>query len=273
MMQDCECCDTYALVTKIHGIYCCAYCDNFECKKCGLENDKTGELINWNKKLKMCVCDDCAYIKPVPKIVITDKVVVIRRPKKPKSVTELLLEKLNGCGIDVLISILGDEFRRSITNMKSSSIPLERRKGLAIKTIMEFVAKGDSIAISNRILETYFAPKEPKNTEWLNDFVVGEEVISKYAPQERPSLKNIYRKGIVSKINKKSLTIRLFAYKEIDDMDAIQNQTFGYNRLIWETRTNETQIIFDRMSIAKKGQETYYDAHFVEGKRLVDWGY
>ncbi len=79
----CECCESGLPATKINGIYCCVRCDNFECKMCKLENDKTGELINWNKNLKMCVCDDCAYIKPVPKIVITDKVVIIRRPKKP----------------------------------------------------------------------------------------------------------------------------------------------------------------------------------------------
>jgi hypothetical protein len=189
---------------------------------------------------------------------------------------DILLKKLDEAGIDKLVSIYGDKFKRRITNMKCTSIPLEKRKNLIKTKILEQVVKSENINISREILDTYFVEKEKKEKDtpsWLNDYVVGEEVfILSAKPQNRGRYVN--RKAIISKINKKSLSVRLYGYNEIDDLNAIQNQTYGYNRLVWWDFTNDSQIMYDNRNIIKKENLTgCYAEEFIEGRRSVDYGW
>ena len=189
---------------------------------------------------------------------------------------DILLKKLDEVGIDKLVSIYGDKFKRRISNMKCSRIPLEERKNLIVKKILEQVVKSENENISREILDTYFSEKEKKEKEspsWLNDYVVGEEVfILSAKSQGRGSYVN--RKAVISKINKKSLSVRLYGYNEIDDLNAIKNQTYGYNRLVWFGFTNDSQIMYDNRNIIKKENLTgLYAEEFIEGRRSVDYGW
>ena len=189
---------------------------------------------------------------------------------------DILLKKLDEAGIDKLVSIYGDKFKRRISNMKCSRIPLEERKNLIVKKILEQVVKSENENISREILDTYFSEKEKKEKEspsWLNDYVVGEEVFILSAKSQGRG-RYVNRKAVISKINKKSLSVRLYGYNEIDDLNAIQNQTYGYNRLVWFGFTNDSQIMYDNRNIIKKEHltSTGYDEEFIEGRRSVDYG-
>jgi hypothetical protein len=191
---------------------------------------------------------------------------------------DILIQKLDNAGIDKLVSIYGEQFKRRLTNMKASSIPLEKRKNLIITKILECVVKSDDNTLSQKIIDTYFPVKEKKEKPvptWINDFVVGEEVMLKFAPQDK-QFSNIYtkihRKGKVLKINKKSISVGLFGYDDIDDMDAIKNQTYGFNKLVWLNFINGKMVVFNRNEIVKKGEMAWIDEEFIVGKRRVDWG-
>lgn len=188
---------------------------------------------------------------------------------------DILLQKLNTAGIDTMVSIYGNIFKRKISNMKASSIPLEKRRNLIITKILEALVKSDDDTLSKKIIETYFAekPKQEKPVaDWVTDFVVGEEVIITLAPQQQKRGMKIHRKGKIIKINKKSVSVELFAYNEIDDKNALNNQTYGYNKLVWASFTNDKMVIFARNMLVKRGDNNRTDEEFVEGKRSVDYG-
>jgi hypothetical protein len=54
---------------------------------------------------------------------------------------DILLEQLEKCGIDKLCLIYKNEFKRRMTNMKCSSIPLEKRKNTIVCAILEQLLK------------------------------------------------------------------------------------------------------------------------------------
>ena len=101
--------------------------------------------------------------------------------------------------------------------------------------------------------------------EWMTNFVIGEEVLIAGKYMHNPNIK-----GIIAKINKKSVSVKLFAYTEINDKHSCENRTYGYNKLIWETYTNNSKVIFNKNLIIKKGEQ--YDEEFIEGKRGYDYG-
>jgi hypothetical protein len=187
------------------------------------------------------------------------------------------ITKIESAGIDKLCEIYSKEFKKRLTNMKSNKIPLEKRKNIIVKCIMQEIVKGDTIALQKKILDGYFAPtptKEKPNAEWVNDFVVGEDVLVMRCPQQNPTTfsSKIQRKGKITKINKKSVSVSLYAYNETDDLRALQEQTHGRNRLVWCNFTNDTKVVFDRNDLQKKGVYAYADKLFEEGERRVDYG-
>lgn len=190
---------------------------------------------------------------------------------------DILIKKLDNAGIDKLATILKEQFKCRFTNIKKSNIPLEKRKNLIISKILEGVLKSNDDTLSQEMINTYFPEKEKKekpDATWANDFVVGEEVLIKYAPRQNlPQFKDITRKGKILKINKKSVSVGLFGYNEIDDLDAIKNQTIGYNKLEWCNYLSGKMVIFNRTDIVKKGEMSWYDDEFIVGKMRVDWGY
>ncbi len=182
------------------------------------------------------------------------------------SYVSILTEKLHNSGIDVLAKILKQEFNCHITNLKNTRVPLEKRREVAINALLSSRALNNNESKAKNILQTYFAPKPKiiKNNDWLNKFNVGEEVLV--------YLNYILRKGRISKINKQSLTIDLYGYSVITDLDAMKNQTYGTNKLVWNDTIDKTIIRHNDNDIVQKGECEYLDKLFVEGERSVDYG-
>jgi len=205
--------------------------------------------------------------KKKPKLVL----IIEEDEDEDEILTASLEAKIRNAGIPTLVSIYKEQFNRRISNMNASSIPLEKRKSLIVGKILE---KCDTIEIKKIIMDTYFTKKEKeeKDVSWLNNFVVGEEVLIMGAKAQGKYSRTITRKGLIQKINKTSVSVRLFAYTEIDDMNAIENQTWGYNRLVWDNFTNDSQVIYSKDNIVKKGECKYRDEELIEGKKMVDYG-
>jgi hypothetical protein len=111
----------------------------------------------------------------------------------------------------------------------------------------------------------YHVQKKVKVCTWVNDFNVNEEVVVYHNDTPYSS---IYRKAIVKKINKASVSVLLAMYREEYDI----NDT-GYNRLIWGGWCLKTIPIKSRSKIYKKGDGWKYDEYIIEGQRRVDYGY
>jgi hypothetical protein len=235
------------------------YDDKFYCKKCVEEIEEKKQ--NEKKKKEK---------KPKKKLILVLEEEEEEK-KEEKILTASLEEKIKNAGIPTLVSIYGEQFKRRISNMNASSIPLEKRKNLITKKILE---KCTTIEIKKTIMDTYFTKKEKKQKDasWINDFVVGEEVLVLNTKPQTKYSRNITRKGLIQKINKTSVSVRLYGYNEIDDDNALKHQTHGYNRLIWWNFTNDSQVIYSKSALVKKGDCEYYDEQFIEGKRSVDYG-
>ena len=232
-------------------------------------DDKTSPLYhilqNTIKELEDLKKKQEEKTKALPKFVI----------EEDEAPPDRLIDELNKSGIDKLVNILKTEFKRKITNIKNCDIPLEKRKSLIINKILELT----NYEISQKILETYFKPKEKKTKEvsWLNDFTIGEEVLA-YAYIDKNKYgyfgRKTYRLGKVLKINKSSISVKLYGYRRIDDPKASLEQTHGVDRLIWDKSFyTETTPFHMRRYLIKKGEEgRYRDEEFIEGKVNVDYG-
>lgn len=229
----------------------------------------------WIKKHRLVFsCSICNDICPVSDLKIESTTMFCsscHRLSIPvtKSNNDILIEKLNNAGIDKLVKILGEQFKRRITNIKSSSIALDKRRNLIISKILENVIKSSDENIAEKIINLYLTdePKTIQDTEWCNDFKVGEEVLVWQGKRCRELIK-----GVIQKINKDSVTLNLYNYITILDDYAIQNQTYGYTRYVWTSLSREKTIIRTRDRLYKKN-ESCWDEYFVEGKRSVDYGW
>lgn len=171
--------------------------------------------------------------------------------------------------INTLCGILRKEFNKGLTNMKSASIPLEKRKETIIKCILNECEKNEKDI--NLILAEHLNKKKIKpdnNYEWINEFKVGDEIL---VDMRNGGWNTEKVKAVVKKINTCGLSVNLFNYRRITDTDALQNQTFGKDRLIWTDLQTKTKVIQSRHRIIKKGE--YYDDMFNEGWVQVDFGY
>lgn len=224
------------------------------------------------KKNLVMECECCGLTKPVKMFNLYSSVDFdcISCIEEQTEINDKLLKKIEEAGIDVLVSIYGNEFKKRITNMKCSSIPLQKRKDLITSKILEEVLKSNDEKLSKKLLDKYFAPKQKqvKDVEWVKEFEVGEEVLV-----YRGLGMGGRRKAKIIKINDKSITIRYFDYCMINDLHAIQLQTYGTHRLIWGSLGEEKRVIKSRCDIYKKGQESYYDPEFEEGKQSCDYGW
>jgi hypothetical protein len=205
--------------------------------------------------------------------IVKDYMGIVSVPNPIRFDQDILIEQLNKCGIDKLCLIYGNEFKRRMTNMKCSSIPLEKRKNTIIGAILkQFLLIEENVkdSVYRCILDKYFAPKQKKvkDNSWVNDFNVNEEVIVYH---DENNYRSIFRKAIVKKINKASVSVLLAMYREEDDLNAIKNQTYGYNKLIWGGWCLKTIPIKSRSRLHKKGDEKY-NSYINEGQRWVDYG-
>lgn len=67
---------------------------------------------------------------------------------------------LGTIGIDKLQHIYRFWFKRGLTNMKASSIPLQTRKDKIITAIMTAVVNSESLELAQKILDTHFPDKK-----------------------------------------------------------------------------------------------------------------
>lgn len=188
---------------------------------------------------------------------------------------EFEFEKL---GVDKLIEIYA-LWKRKITNMKASSIPLDKRKKLIIDSIKK-IMQNQPDEQNNEIIKTYFATKAPpekkkKDTE-LSNYKVGDIVL-----YDAGKHRYIWIQAKVRKINEKSITIQLDEYRRINDLDALRDQTFGIDRLVWlNCFGGAKKVITDSKKIWSKsdcetrdnGYHKDFLRYFDEGAMSVDFG-
>jgi hypothetical protein len=192
------------------------------------------------------------------------------RNEKPVYDNDILLTKLDSAGLDVMINILKNTFKSKVSNMKDTRIPLEKRRNLLIKIILENIVRSTDVTLSKKILDTYFQKKVSikRDVSWINDFVVGEIVLVR-----RSDGRNGFLKAKIVKINKTTLSVKMYHYTTITDKDALINQTYGTDRLIWGDCLGEIKNCYSSSRIIKLGQGNgALDDQFIEGKCRVDYG-
>ncbi len=86
-----------------------------------------------------------------------------------------LLKKLDSSGIDTLVSILVNKFNCRISNMKNTSIPLQKRKDTIIKHILEFIVKSNNDNISGEILFEYYPDKNQIKEKKIKEQQIKEQ--------------------------------------------------------------------------------------------------
>ncbi len=179
-------------------------------------------------------------------------------------------------GIDRLVEILA-LWKRKITNMKSSSIPLEKRKAVIISAIRKVIQSNPNHK-HFLVINSYFAPKEkaqPKIDNKLFTYKKGDLVI-----HDVGKYRTKYVLAKVVKINEKSITIQLDTYRTILDEKAMRDQTYGSHRLIWnECFWGDKVVIKDSNKIyskqdclENKNDKSFYIEYFTEGKEDCDFG-
>ena len=142
--------------------------------------------------------------------------------------------KLWKMGINPLQRLLKDYTRRGFTNMNCSSIPLEERKTLLIKNLMDYhLNKG------NIVLEE----KKKEEVKMVYSKYANEGEIIKVGDMINYNLTSGYAwcydmcGGVVVKIGKSRVTIQLYNKKMIkEDWKAKMNQSYGYDIYSWEDK-------------------------------------
>lgn len=184
--------------------------------------------------------------------------------------------KLWKMGINPLQRLLKDYTRRGFTNMNCSSIPLEERKTLLIKNLMDYhLNKG------NIVLEE----KKKEEVKMVYSGYGNKGEIIKVGDMINYNLSSGYAwcydicGGVVVKIGKSKVSIQLYNQKLIrEDNEARMNQTIGYDIYSWEDkepRTNRSDgSVWDtpKKSLRSVSPEslTLVDNYLIEER--FDWG-
>ena len=146
--------------------------------------------------------------------------------------------KLWKMGINPLQRLLKDYTRKGFTNMKCSSIPLEERKTLLIKSLMDYHLNKGNIVLEEK-------KKEEVKMVYTGYGNKGE--IIKVGDMINYNLSSGYAwcydicGGVVVKIGKSKVTIQLYNQKMIkEDWKAKMNQSYGYDIYSWEDKEPRT---------------------------------
>ena len=161
-----------------------------------------------------------------------------------------LLLKMKKLSIPRLCDIYRVYFKRRFTNMKSSAIPLEERRKLITTGIIDQCEKLEKYAL---IMEKEFQV-EPKNHEWVKDFVVGEEVIINTSKYSRHS----HRKAIITRIGK-TISVDVYDYNVVKVCN--DHQRYFTSKIIYKQNIKSSVIARDRCDIYKRGEnnDKYFD--------------
>ena len=183
--------------------------------------------------------------------------------------------KLWKMGIKPLASLLKDYTRKGFTNMNCSSIPLEERKTLLIKSLMDYHLNKGNIVLEEKKKEEVkmvYSGYENKGEIKVGD-MINYNLSSGYA-----WCYDICG-GVVVKIGKSKVTIQLYNQKLIrEDLEGRMNQTIGYDVYSWEDkepRTNRSDgSVWDtpKKSLRSVSPEslTLVDNYLIEER--FDWG-
>ena len=117
-------------------------------------------------------------------------------------------------------------------------------------------------------MEKYFSqPKPEKDTNWVNNYAVGEDVI---CYTDISGEKNYY-KGRVVKLNKKSVSVRFFNY-DTDESDLlIHKKDVGFIKWVWRDDLGDTTKNFFKVSnLWKRGRVGSDDIIFEYGGKAYD---
>jgi len=142
---------------------------------------------------------------------------------------------LENSSLNKLCDILA-MFSMRLTNIKCSRVSLTVRKEKIISVITEQLNNIDNpTTLVDKIIKDHFT-KKTKNIDWVNEFVVGEEVLVWIGLS--------YKKGIIKKINTKSVDLSQYAY----------------------------HTVYRREDLKKRGEDDgAYDRYFLEGEWIIDY--
>ena len=140
--------------------------------------------------------------------------------------------KLWKMGINPLQRLLKDYTRSGFTNMNCSRIPLEERKTLLIKHLMDYHLNKGNIVLEEKKKEEVKMVYSGYDNE--GEIKVGDMINYNVASG---AMCYDMCGGVVVKIGKSRVTIQLYHKKMIkEDWEAMRNQTVGYDVYSWEDK-------------------------------------
>ena len=146
--------------------------------------------------------------------------------------------KLWKMGIKPLVSLVKDYTFSRFTNMNSSKIPLEQRKTILIKCLMEYHINKGNIVLEEKKKEVV---KMVYKNKVQREIKVGDMINYNLA-----SGAYCYDMcgGLVVKIGKSKVTIQLYGAKLIhEDWESKRNQTYGYDVYSWEEASQHVRPV------------------------------
>ena len=149
-----------------------------------------------------------------------------------------IIEKIEKAGIKKLTMISKDVFSIKVRHAKCSAADRKRK---VLEILLKKIEKCNQLELEN-IDEIYF----PKKLDWVNNFSVNEEVLVllRYHP---------LIKGVVHKINKKTIQVRTYDYKITE------------NLMTWTTIENHARVMRSELSLIKRGEG--HDILFERGEK------
>ena len=179
--------------------------------------------------------------------------------------------KLWKMGIKPLVSLLKDYTRTRFTNMNSSKIPLEQRKTLLIKCLMEYHINKGNIVLEEKKKEVKMVYTGYSNKGKI--IKVGDMINYNLA-----SGAYCYDMcgGLVVKIGKSKVTIQLYGAKLIrEDWESKKNQSYGHDVYSWEDKIPYKPVecwkkaVKSKISVSPESL-TLVDNYFIE--KSFDYG-
>lgn len=177
---------------------------------------------------------------------------------------------LNKLGLEPLAKILKYNFNTGFTNMKSSSISLEKRKNLLITHIYKGLQKRASKSVYENIC-SYFVKSKREVPRFDERIKIGDEAVFYPKKWSRKVLC-----GIVDKLNDKRtiITIKPYSYLYVEDINAIRNQTFGTNKYYFDKTNFDFPIkLGTNSSIYTEITDNHmWRTYNKVGEETIDWG-
>ena len=146
--------------------------------------------------------------------------------------------KLWKMGINPLQRLLKDYTMKGFTNMNCSRIPLEERKTLLIKNLMDYHLNKGNIVLEEKKKEEVKMVYTGYENKVEGEIKVGDMI--NYNLSSGAWCYDMCG-GVVVKIGKSKVTIQLYNQKLIhEDLEAFRHHTIGYDVYSWEDKEPRT---------------------------------